>query len=63
MTGIIWCIDREGKVIHANKTTAEGRGLPAKDIIGKSLHDLFPPDEASRLAAENREIMDSEKAN
>src|SRR5208282_5986833 len=46
MTGIIWCIDREGKVIRANKTTADGRGLPGKDIIGKSLYDLFPPDEA-----------------
>ncbi len=62
MTGIIWCIDREGKVIRANKTSAGGRSLPGKDIIGKSLYDLFPPDEASRLSAENKEIMDSEKA-
>ena len=44
MTAIVWCIDREGKIIRANKTTVDGSGLTAKDIIGKTLHDLFPPD-------------------
>jgi PAS domain S-box-containing protein len=61
MTAIIWCIDRDGRVIRVNKITADGRGLPAGDVIGKSLYDLFPPDEASRLSAENREVMDFEK--
>ena len=62
MTAIIWCIDREGRVIRANNTAADDFGLPAKDMIGKSLYDFFPPDEASKLSAENREIMDSEQA-
>ncbi len=60
ISAIVWLIDRDGRVVFANRSAFDRRRVPVKDIIGKSLQEVFQPDRASKLAAENREVMESE---
>jgi PAS domain S-box-containing protein len=38
---MIWCRDREGTIIHANKCAAESIGMNVKDVVGKNYYELF----------------------
>lgn len=59
MPTAIWCTDREGRVAGANRAAALSLGLSVEDMVGKSLPEIFPADEASRLTADLAEILDS----
>ena len=60
VVAIIWYLDREGRIIRANKSAAKTVGLPIQDIIGKSTYDLYP-DDAAKFRADDLEVMDSGK--
>jgi PAS domain S-box-containing protein/putative nucleotidyltransferase with HDIG domain len=55
----IWYTDREGRVVGANRAAASTLGLSVEDMIGKFLPEVFPAEEASRLAADLKKIIDS----
>jgi PAS domain S-box-containing protein len=55
-------LDGEGRVLRANNIAARSVDLKAEDIIGKSLRDFFPAEEASRHVAEHKQIISSGKA-
>ena len=57
----IWRLDREGRVLYVNEAGARDMGLPVEVIIGKPLHEIFPPALASRLSLDNMEVMTSGK--
>jgi PAS domain S-box-containing protein/putative nucleotidyltransferase with HDIG domain len=62
MTAKIWYFDLEGRIVRVNRIVAHSLGLPVKDIVGKTLFDCFSPDQAARLAADNRKVILSGKA-
>jgi len=47
----------EGRFLRVNTTAARIMGLSTGHIVGKYLHDFFPPEEAARLIDEHREII------
>jgi PAS domain S-box-containing protein len=61
MTAKIFHIDLEGRIVRATKTAAGTLGLSAKDIVGKTLYDMLPPNDASKLSIDNEKIIKSGK--
>lgn len=51
----IFAIDREGKILFVNKTL---RVSSPYDLIGKSIYELFPPDEHSTIEAKITFLFD-----
>ena len=61
ITARVWYFDTEGRVRRVNSAVLRDLGLPAEAITGKTLYEVFPFDQASRIEAGNREIIDSGK--
>ncbi|MEI6883537.1 MAG: PAS domain S-box protein [Bacteroidota bacterium] len=57
----ILLLDREGRYQYINTIGAQGLGLPAGKILGKRIHDLFPPDVAESIMS-NVDFVFSENA-
>ena len=58
--GVVYAKDREGRLLVANRGTAALVGKPLSEIIGKSDADfLDDKDEAARVMANDRRIMES----
>ena len=52
--------DSEGKYLMVNNTAALHFGLPASEIVGKSLFDFFPIDVAQHYYNQNKTVIDSD---
>ena len=48
MTDAVYCVDREGKLLHANSVAATLFHCGVSEIVGKTIEDLFPKKPASR---------------
>ncbi len=59
VSAIIWYLDKEGRVIRGNKTAADMLKIPLDQLIGKTVFDLFPREEAERFNADNRDVIES----
>ncbi len=55
----IWHKDRRGVYLMVNKSFCQIHGRSEGEIIGKTDHDIFPPDLADRYTAADRRIMAS----
>lgn len=51
MPGAVYIKDLDGRFTYVNSVARRVIGLPASQIIGKTLHQLYPSDVADRLAA------------
>lgn len=51
--------DVEGRFILANRAGYEAYGLTEKDVIGKTLHEVFPRELADAYLAHDREVLDT----
>lgn len=56
-TDAIFAKDLQGRYLLFNPQAAKLVGKPASDVIGCTDADIFPADEAQRLAARDREVM------
>ena len=61
MTARIWHFDAEGRIRSVNSTAVRDLGLPGEAIVGKTVYEVLPFDQASRIEADNREIIASGK--
>ena len=61
MTARIFHIDLDGRIVRVTKTAADSMGLSVRDILGKTLYDILPPDDAAKFSIENEKIMKSGK--
>ena len=53
---------REHRFVDVNRAVEEALNLPKQQVIGRTLHDLGPPDAAELLHAREREVMESRRA-
>ncbi len=54
---IILVKDQAGRYLTANNRLADVVGRPLEDILGKSVHDLFPPAIAAEMAANDQQVF------
>jgi len=47
----------DGRLLGCNKAYEEFAGLPAEKILGRTVRDLFPADQADAYEARNRELL------
>jgi PAS domain S-box-containing protein len=50
---------REGRVVVMNAANEALLGQSRDDVIGKTVHELFPPEDAAERLAEDRRILES----
>jgi PAS domain S-box-containing protein len=58
----ITTIDFSGRYLFVNEIAARPYGVPPSEIIGKFVHELFPPEEAAQLLADVRKGIQGNKA-
>ena len=56
---IIVLLDREGRLVDINEMTTRRFARSREDLIGRSIFQLFPPDEATAYAARLKEVFAS----
>ncbi|MBI5834114.1 MAG: PAS domain S-box protein [Armatimonadetes bacterium] len=58
-TDAVFLKDTQGRYVLANTSTLRFLGLPAEHVLGRDDTAVFPPDEARKLMALDREVMHS----
>ncbi|MBY0457237.1 MAG: PAS domain-containing protein, partial [Gemmataceae bacterium] len=53
----VYVKDRDGRYLLFNRAAARFVGKPAEEVLGRDDTALFPPDEAGRLMARDRQVM------
>jgi PAS domain S-box-containing protein len=54
-----WFKDTEGRFLAVNQAAADACGLSSDELVGKSDHDVWPPDLADAYRADDMEVMAS----
>jgi len=62
MNDVIIVVNGQGRFLQVAPTNPDLLYLPAEDLIGKTLHDVFPTDQADRFLGHIRRILESRKA-
>ena len=57
LPALVFFKDGEGRYITVNQGMARFHDLPVDEIIGKSDFDLFPPDVAAEMRAQDRQVL------
>jgi PAS domain S-box-containing protein len=55
--GAVFMKDREGRFTLANRGWSAMSGIPAERAIGRTVHDLYPAENAKRFAAEDEKLL------
>jgi PAS domain S-box-containing protein len=55
----IFAKDQEGRYLLLNKAAARVVGKPAQEVLGKDDRALFPPEQAERIMAVTRRVLES----
>jgi two-component system NtrC family sensor kinase len=58
----IFLLDEKGTFISANTAAAQAFGIPAAEMGGKSLAELFAADDAAAIFSQLREVVDRRKS-
>lgn len=58
---IAWLKDREGRYVAVNEPFSSMFGLTPRDLIGKTVHDIYPPERAVKYEENFREVMTTGK--
>ncbi len=59
---LVYAKDRSGRYLFVNRAFERLVGIPAEDIVGKTPTDLFAPDLAERLMANDMRAIDERRA-
>jgi PAS domain S-box-containing protein len=58
---IIWCKDKDGKILFANKYAAKTFGCSVEDILNKCCYDFHPKKEADKFRKDDLAVINSGK--
>jgi PAS domain S-box-containing protein len=56
---LVWYKNIDGRFLRVNKAFAESLNMPAEDIEGKTVFDLFSADIAQSMTDDDREVLNS----
>jgi PAS domain S-box-containing protein len=56
----VYAKDLQGRYLFANRRAEEVQGLPVEQIVGRTDHDLFPPEIADELAKKDRSVLEAD---
>jgi PAS domain S-box-containing protein len=60
----IFAVDWDGRILRANKTMADAYGMSVEEVRGKLVEEIAPhPEQARRLLADHRQVMESGEPN
>ena len=62
VNAMIWYMDRAGRVTRANRQAAAHCGMSVQDMLGRTVHDLFPPEFARAYDRDIRDVLVSRRA-
>lgn len=51
-----WLLDNDGRYLAVNEAFCRYKGLPMDQVLGKTVHDIFPAEEARRLREGQLEV-------
>jgi len=54
---IILYKDTESRIVRANKALADSLKVPVKDIVGKTMEELFPKEQAEKMRKDDKEVI------
>jgi diguanylate cyclase (GGDEF)-like protein/PAS domain S-box-containing protein len=57
MPQCLYRTDREGRLIYANRAFLNSLGCQLEDCLGKTVHDVYPPDLATKYDQDNRHVL------
>ena len=57
----VWLKDRDGRFLAVNAAWCRFRGMQAEDILGKTAFELFAPEIADKLWAQDCEVLQSQR--
>ena len=60
-TESVFLMDRDGKLLVANRTTADRLGTDLETLSGKNIYDLLPPDVAERRKRIVQQVLETAK--
>jgi PAS domain S-box-containing protein len=55
--GYVWQKNKNGAIVNANLETCAALEISKLDILGKNVRDLFPPELAHKLAAQDEQLL------
>ncbi len=55
----VYRIDRDGRIIFGNAAYLQDVGRSLDELLGKTVFDLFPEDEARKYDADDRQVMET----
>lgn len=61
LPGYAWYKNGAGVIVAANAATCAFVGLPAEDVVGKTVHDIFPQDVADGMAELDAQLLRGER--
>ncbi|MFN8239352.1 MAG: PAS domain S-box protein [Bacteroidales bacterium] len=61
LDNIVALVDNEGRFLYMNKVAESQFGKPAESLVGKTMHELFPVQEADRHVANIKRCIDENK--
>ena len=56
---LVWIKDLEGRFIAVNKYAEANLGMPSESLIGRTVHELFPQQDASLYANNDSAVIES----
>jgi diguanylate cyclase (GGDEF)-like protein/PAS domain S-box-containing protein len=62
LSGVILELDKEGRYLKVAPTNAELLTLPAEQLVGRRLHDIFPPEQVDIFLGAIRQSLQTKKS-
>ena len=62
LDSVVATVDQDGRFLYMNDVAAAQLGWPARDLIGKTMGELFPPPVAARQLQHVRQVMREDRS-
>ncbi len=60
LPGLAWIKDLQGRYVYANEAAETAFDTPLRDLVGRTDHEIFPPETAAAFTANDRQVLGSD---